>query len=94
MVSEALANAAKHARADEVGVTVEANDTVVRASVADDGVGGATLGGGSGLIGLVDRVEALGGRLTLDSPPGRGTALSIELPIADRDGTARTASVT
>jgi signal transduction histidine kinase len=84
VISEAFANAAKHAQATEVTVAVDADDTVVRVSVTDDGVGGAALGGGSGLIGLVDRVEALGGRLTLDSPPGRGTALSIELPVAGR----------
>ena len=90
MVSEALANAAKHAQATEVTVTIDADDTVVRATVTDDGAGGAALGGGSGLIGLVDRVEALGGRLALDSPPGQGTALSIELPVAGRlSGAAR-----
>jgi signal transduction histidine kinase len=55
--------------------------TVLRTTIADDGVGGAHAAGGSGLIGLIDRVEALGGRLALDSPPGRGTAISIELPL-------------
>ncbi len=93
VVSEALANAAKHAQATEVTLTIEADDTAVRASVTDDGVGGATLAGGSGLIGLVDRAEALGGRLTLDSPPGHGTVLSIELPTDGRvSGAARQAS--
>lgn len=84
VVSEALANVAKHARATEVTVAIDADDTAVWASVTDDGAGGATLADGSGLIGLVDRVEALGGRLTLDSPRGHGTALSIQLPVADR----------
>jgi signal transduction histidine kinase len=51
------------------------------ATVADDGIGGAALGRGSGLTGLVDRVEALGGRLALDSPRGEGTRLTIELPL-------------
>jgi hypothetical protein len=49
--------------------------------VSDDGVGGAAPGSGSGLIGLVDRVEALGGKLSIDSPVGQGTMLSIELPL-------------
>ena len=80
VVSEALANAAKHSRASEISVTVVSDGAAVRATVADNGVGGAALGSGSGLIGLVDRVEALGGRYTLDSPVGRGTTISIELP--------------
>jgi signal transduction histidine kinase len=53
----------------------------VRVTAADDGVGGADLSRGSGLIGLVDRVEALGGRFTLESPSGHGTTISIELPL-------------
>jgi signal transduction histidine kinase len=81
VVSEALANAAKHSRASEVTVTVRSDTTGVRAGIADDGVGGAVKGRGSGLIGLVDRVEALGGRFTLDSPAGGGTRISIELPL-------------
>ena len=51
-------------------------------SVGDDGVGGADAGRGSGLVGLSDRVEALGGRFVLESPPGRGTTISVQLPIA------------
>jgi signal transduction histidine kinase len=81
VVSEALANAAKHSQASEVSVTVISDPAAVRVTAADDGTGGAALGRGSGLIGLVDRVEALGGRLTLDSPAGQGTAISIELPL-------------
>jgi signal transduction histidine kinase len=53
----------------------------LRVSIQDDGVGGARLGQGSGLIGLKDRVEALGGRLSLDSDPGAGTLLAVELPL-------------
>ena len=80
VVSEALANAAKYSQASEVSVTVLSDQAGVRATVADDGVGGAALGRSSGLIGLVDRVEALGGKFTLESPVGRGTTISIELP--------------
>ena len=61
-------------------MTVVSDTDGVRATVADDGVGGAAPGRSSGLIGLVDRVEALGGRFALDSPAGRGTTISIELP--------------
>jgi signal transduction histidine kinase len=56
-------------------------DCRLRLTIADDGVGGAVFEAGSGLTGLADRVEALGGRLSLDSPPGPGTAISIELPL-------------
>jgi signal transduction histidine kinase len=82
VVSESLANVAKHADASEVSVSVAVDDGRVRATIADDGVGGAEAGRGSGLVGLVDRVEALGGHLALDSPPGAGTTVSIELPLA------------
>jgi signal transduction histidine kinase len=81
VVSEALTNAAKHSEASLVTVTVATVDRALRTTISDDGVGGAHAAGGSGLIGLIDRVEALGGRLALDSPPGRGTAISIELPL-------------
>jgi signal transduction histidine kinase len=82
VVSEALANAAKHSEAAEVSVSVTSDTASVRCAIADDGTGGATLGRGSGLIGLVDRVEALGGRFSLDSRAGHGTTISIELPLA------------
>ena len=81
VVSEALANVAKHAHASSVTVTVSVDTTAVMAAVADDGVGGAALRESSGLIGLVDRVEALHGTLELASPPGRGTTISIMLPL-------------
>jgi signal transduction histidine kinase len=86
VVSEALANAAKHANASVAYVDVRADDGGLHLSVRDDGVGGATPGSGSGLIGLTDRVEALGGTITLDSPVGHGTRLQVNLPIGERPG--------
>jgi signal transduction histidine kinase len=80
VVAEALTNAAKHARASQVIVTVEADDKLLRLSVTDDGVGGADPGGGSGLIGLKDRVEALGGKIRIASDNGHGTTLAAEIP--------------
>jgi signal transduction histidine kinase len=68
VVSEALANTAKHAQASSVDVEVEAVDGVLCVAVRDDGVGGAEFAGGSGLVGLKDRVEAFGGRITVGSP--------------------------
>ena len=82
VASEALTNAAKHSQASAVHVTVTETDGDVRLSISDDGVGGADLAGGSGLIGLKDRVEAAGGTLTVQSPPGEGTHLTVELPVA------------
>jgi signal transduction histidine kinase len=81
VISEALANAAKHAQASATWVEAQARDGNLHLSVRDDGVGGAAPGRGSGLVGLADRVEALGGAITLDSPAGRGTTLLIDLPI-------------
>jgi signal transduction histidine kinase len=86
VVSEALTNAAKHAAASVVRIrvdTVEADGTgVLRVEVRDDGRGGAAVAQGTGLLGLKDRVEALGGRILLHSPPGAGTTLRLELPLA------------
>jgi len=84
VVSEALANAAKHAQASIVHIRVRTDDARLHLSVRDDGVGGATAGGGSGLIGLSDRVEALGGTIVVTSPTGQGTTLLVELPIEVR----------
>jgi signal transduction histidine kinase len=81
VVSEALTNAAKHARASEVQVEARASEEWIELSVQDDGVGGADPGQGSGLIGLKDRVEALGGELTVASPAGGGTSLRARMPI-------------
>jgi signal transduction histidine kinase len=82
VVAEVLTNAAKHAHASVVNVDVEAVDGVLRITVRDDGAGGADPTGGSGLIGLRDRVEALGGEITVLSPLGAGTAVHVALPLA------------
>jgi signal transduction histidine kinase len=82
-VSEALTNTAKHGQASAVDVDVRAGDGVVDVRIRDDGCGGAAFGHGSGLVGLKDRVEALGGRLSLHSPPGAGTTVEIALPLGD-----------
>ena len=79
-VSEALTNAAKHSHASEIRIGVARDGARLSVEVADDGIGGAAGGGGSGLRGLADRVEALGGSLTVSSPPGRGTTLRAEIP--------------
>jgi len=81
VASEALANAAKHARASVVRLVLEVGADVVRLSIRDDGVGGADPTAGSGLIGLRDRVEALGGALAITSQIGEGTLMVAELPI-------------
>ena len=81
VVAEMLTNAAKHAHASTVHVDVAAADGVLRVSVRDDGVGGADPARGSGLVGLRDRVEALGGTVAVDSPRGEGTAIEVALPL-------------
>jgi len=80
VASEALANAAKYAHASAVTVRLMRGDTVAVIEIADDGTGGADPAGGSGLRGLADRVEALGGRLRVSSPPDGGTVVTAELP--------------
>ena len=82
VVSEAITNAIKHSGATAVSVTVVADATAVCATIADDGVGGAEVGVGSGLTGLSDRVAALAGRCSVVSPRGGGTTISLELPFA------------
>lgn len=81
VVSEALTNVAKHAGASVAFVSAAVSADMLRVSVRDDGVGGASAAAGSGLVGLEDRVEALGGRFALESPVGHGTTISIELPL-------------
>ncbi|MFF3443188.1 DUF4118 domain-containing protein [Streptosporangium sp. NPDC002721] len=82
-VAEALTNVAKHANASEVHVTLDTAGTTLRLSVHDDGGGGADYGKGSGLIGLKDRIETLGGRLKVVSSAQEGTSLSVTIPVVD-----------
>jgi signal transduction histidine kinase len=81
-VSEALTNTAKHAHASGADVEVAARDGGLRVCVRDDGRGGADFAGGSGLAGIKDRMEALGGQIWLQSPPGTGTAMQIVIPLS------------
>jgi signal transduction histidine kinase len=80
VVAEGLANALKHADAQRLRVALHHDGDRLRVRVSDDGVGGARPDGGSGLRSLADRVRALGGRLVVDSPPGRGTIVTAEVP--------------
>jgi signal transduction histidine kinase len=81
VISEALTNTAKHARASHARVAVEKRDDRLHLSVRDDGVGGADPERGSGLVGLRDRVQALEGSIEVNSHPGHGTAIVAELPL-------------
>jgi signal transduction histidine kinase len=83
VISESLANAARHAAASSARVTLSCRSDQVTVEIADDGVGGASLEAGSGLRGLVDRVEALGGELIVSSPHGAGTLVRAELPLRE-----------
>jgi signal transduction histidine kinase len=87
-VAEALTNTAKHGRATAVTVAVDADPTdgVLRIRVSDDGRGTADLSGGSGLVGLKDRIEALGGRFSVQTAPDAGTTLHAELPLNQPSG--------
>jgi signal transduction histidine kinase len=82
MVSEALTNAAKHSHGSEIRIFASYRGQRLTIEIGDDGIGSATATGGSGLRGLADRIEALGGRFTVSSPPGRGTTLRAEIPCA------------
>ncbi|MFD9667884.1 GAF domain-containing protein [Rhodococcus sp. NPDC059968] len=81
VISETLTNVAKHAHASEVNVSARAEEDTLDLVIADDGVGGADSRNGSGLIGLMDRVEALGGHLEITSPVGSGTSLHVTIPL-------------
>ena len=81
VVSEALTNVAKHARASVVQVELDAHDSILQLAIRDDGLGGADPSRGSGLVGLSDRIQALGGTLAVTSPTGGGTTLLIQVPV-------------
>jgi signal transduction histidine kinase len=81
VVSEALTNVAKHAQASVVRVDLDTHEEILRLAIRDDGIGGADPGQGSGLLGLSDRIEALGGTLEMTSPAGEGTTLLVEIPL-------------
>jgi signal transduction histidine kinase len=81
VAAEAFTNAAKHAGASAVDIVVEEAGGMLRVQVRDDGAGGADASRGSGLTGLRDRVEAVGGSMTVDSPAGAGTVLTVLLPV-------------
>lgn len=87
VVSEALTNAAKHAQASVVKIDVAEQDAILKLAIRDDGVGGADPRQGTGLAGLADRIEALGGRLEIVSPARSGTSLSIEIPVEGQSAT-------
>jgi signal transduction histidine kinase len=82
VVAEALTNAAKHARPTAIWAAADVVSGRLRLTVRDDGIGGADPANGSGLTGLTDRVEALGGTITVHSPPGEGTTLQVWLPLS------------
>jgi signal transduction histidine kinase len=84
VVSEALTNMAKHAQASLAQIDLQGRDGTLHLSIRDDGVGGADPVRGSGLVGLTDRVQALGGTISLTSPPGQGTTLVVDLPVSAR----------
>ena len=80
VVAEALTNAVKHARATSVHVRAAVRDGALELEIRDDGIGGAHIAHARGLVGLVDRVESIGGQITITSPPGAGTTLAVSLP--------------
>jgi signal transduction histidine kinase len=82
-VSEMLTNTVKHAQASAINIDVTCADGTLHIAVRDDGIGGADPARGSGLVGLRDRIEALGGTISLRSPKSEGTAVEITLPLAD-----------
>jgi len=90
VAAEAFTNAAKHAAASAVDILIGRADGTLTVQVRDDGVGGADTARGSGLVGLRDRVEAVGGTMTLDSPAGAGTVLTVRLPVTTEHLSKRT----
>jgi signal transduction histidine kinase len=84
-VSEALTNATKHSKASGADVDLEVRDGTLELSIRDDGVGGADPAQGSGIVGLTDRIEALGGTIAVTSPPGEGTSITLTLPVGSAE---------
>jgi signal transduction histidine kinase len=82
VAAEALTNVAKHAQASEVQLVVKSEEEDIHLSIRDNGIGGVDVGKGSGLVGLIDRVEALGGQISLTSHLGDGTSLDVRIPLA------------
>jgi signal transduction histidine kinase len=89
VLAEGLANALRHAMPTSVAVRLSSHAALLTVEVTDDGVGGAAPGSGLGLRGLIDRVEAVGGRLVVDSPAGHGTRITAQLPCAITAAPAR-----
>ncbi|HXL93382.1 MAG TPA: ATP-binding protein, partial [Streptosporangiaceae bacterium] len=85
IISELVTNITKHAGVAAASLTIEAREDELLIGMRDDGVGGADSAKGTGLTGLRDRVEALGGTMEVDSPPGNGTSVSVQLPLLRRD---------
>jgi len=81
VVAESLTNAAKHSGASEACVELSTTSQALVVEIRDNGSGGASLGGGSGMRGLADRIEALGGQFEVQSPPGAGTVVRARLPL-------------
>jgi signal transduction histidine kinase len=94
VVSEALANVAKHARASTIQVRLQLQDDTLQVLIRDDGIGGADPSLGSGLTGLTDRVEALGGTIDITSHVGTGTQILVKLPTSDNQYPSADNSVT
>jgi len=92
VASEALTNAAKHAHASVIDMRVEGRDGALTLAIRDNGIGGADPRRGSGIIGLIDRVEALGGTISVLSPPGDGTTLHVQLPASPSAASATPSS--
>lgn len=80
LISEALTNVLKYAHASAVRIDLKSDDSQIRLRVRDDGIGGADPARGSGLAGLEDRVQALGGTIQVTSPTGSGTSLAVTIP--------------
>jgi signal transduction histidine kinase len=82
VIAESVTNAIKHAAASRISIRGDKGGGLLRITIADDGRGGASTGGGTGISGLIDRVRGTGGDIEIDSPPGQGTRIRLVLPCA------------